>query len=167
MPDHDPSPPNQAPAGARAAESGRSIRILLVDDDPINQLVATNLLRRRGWQPASAGNGKEALELLANQRFDLILLDLQMPEMDGFQTASVIRQYEIALPAESPRETTAALRQGAAGHSGHIPIIALTTTSQPGTKEKCLSVGMDDFLNKPIIPKELYATIEKYLQIGP
>src|SRR2546422_1548200 len=135
-------------------------RILMVDDDPINQRVAVNLLRRRGWEALAVANGKEALDVLARQSFDLILMDLQMPEMDGFQTASVIRQNEAQKPpGTSTRETTTALRQGAARNSGHLPIIALTTTSQPGTREKCFEVGMDDYLTKPFKPAELYAAI--------
>ena len=143
-------------------------RILLVDDDPINQKVAVNLLRRRGWEAQAVANGKEALELLSRQSFDLILMDLQMPEMDGFQTASAIRQNEAQRPpGSSTRETTIALRQGATRNSKHLPIVALTTASQPGTREKCIEVGMDDYLTKPFKPAELYETIEKLLGIRP
>ncbi len=146
--------------------SAASARILLVDDDPINQLVALGLLRRRGWEATAAANGKEALQVLAQQRFDLILMDLQMPELDGFQTASIIRQNEAGTtPEVSPRETTLNMRETSHSHSHskHIPIIALTTASQPGVREKCLAAGMDDFLNKPVNPRELYGMIEKYL----
>ncbi len=154
--------PTTSPQTGQAASA--SARILLVDDDPINQMVALGLLRRRGWEATAAANGKEALQVLAQQRFDLILMDLQMPELDGFQTASIIRQNEAGPPPEaSPRETTLAMRETTHGHSVHIPIIALTTASQPGVREKCLAAGMDDFLNKPVNPRELYGMIEKYL----
>ena len=154
--------PTTSPQTGQAASA--SARILLVDDDPINQMVALGLLRRRGWEATAAANGKEALQVLAQQRFDLILMDLQMPELDGFQTASIIRQNEAGPPPEaSPRETTLAMRETTHGHSVHIPIIALTTASQPGVREKCLASGMDDFLNKPVNPRELYGMIEKYL----
>jgi len=151
--------PQTGQAGSAAA------RILLVDDDPINQMVAIGLLRRRGWEATAAANGKEALQVLAQQRFDLILMDLQMPELDGFQTASIIRQNEAAPPPPeaSARETTVAIRETHHHRSPHIPIIALTTASQPGVWEKCLAAGMDDFLNKPVNPRELYGMIEKYL----
>lgn len=139
-------------------------RILLVDDDPINQTVALGLLRRKGFEADSAANGKEALEKLAVKRFDLILMDLQMPELDGFQTATIIRQNESQRPSGSvTRETTDALRETNARHSGHIPIIALTTASSPGTREKCIAAGMDDYLTKPIMPRDLFAAIEKHL----
>src|SRR5437870_13599943 len=86
---------------------GASARILLVDDDPVNQMVALGLLRRHGWEAVAAANGKDALQILAKQSFDLILMDLQMPEMDGYQTASVIRQIEAqSSSASSAPETT-------------------------------------------------------------
>jgi CheY-like chemotaxis protein len=153
--------PTTSPQTGQAAAA--SARILLVDDDPINQLVAIGLLRRRGWEATAAANGKEALQVLAQQRFDLILMDLQMPELDGFQTASIIRQNEAGPPEATARETTLAMRESSHSRSGHIPIIALTTASQPGVREKCLAAGMDDFLNKPVNPRELYGMIEKYL----
>ena len=148
--------PQTGQAGAATA------RILLVDDDPINQMVALGLLRRRGWDATAAANGKEALQVLAQQRFDLILMDLQMPELDGFQTASIIRQNEAGQPLEAGACESAVMMRDAS-HSQHIPIIALTTASQPGVREKCLAAGMDDFLNKPVNPRELYGMIEKYL----
>ena len=154
--------PTTSPQTGQAGSAAS--RILLVDDDPINQMVAIGLLRRRGWEATAAANGKEALEVLAQQRFDLILMDLQMPELDGFQTASIIRQNEAGPPPEaSPIETTVAMRETHDSRTQHIPIIALTTASQPGVREKCLAAGMDDFLNKPVNPRELYGMIEKYL----
>src|SRR5437870_11563582 len=119
-PTGNPTPPSQTgQAGSPSA------RILLVDDDPINQMVAIGLLRRRGWEATAAANGKEALQVLEQQRFDLILMDLQMPELDGFQTASIIRQNEAGQPLEaSARETALNMRE--TSHSQHIPIIAPT-----------------------------------------
>ena len=157
------SPPGNPTTASQPTKPGAaSARILLVDDDPINQMVALGLLRRRGWEATAAANGKEALQVLTQQRFDLILMDLQMPELDGFQTASIIREKEAGSPpAASARETTLNMRE--TSHSQHIPIIALTTASQPGVREKCLAAGMDDFLNKPVNPRELYGMIEKYL----
>jgi len=139
-------------------------RILLVDDDPVNQIVALGLLRRKGFEADSAANGKEALDKLAEKKFDLIFMDLQMPELDGFQTATIIRQNESQIPAgTATRETTDAMRETNARHSNHIPIIALTTASAAGTREKCIAAGMDDYLTKPIIPRDLFAAIEKHL----
>lgn len=139
-------------------------RILLVDDDPVNQIVALGLLRRKGFEADSAANGKEALDKLAEKKFDLIFMDLQMPELDGFQTATIIRQNESqSPPGTATRETTDAMRESNARHCNHIPIIALTTASAAGTREKCIAAGMDDYLTKPIIPRDLFAAIEKHL----
>jgi CheY-like chemotaxis protein len=141
-------------------------RILLVDDDPVNQMVALGLLRRHGWEAVSAANGKEALNTLAGQSFDLILMDLQMPEMDGFQTASVIRQNE-AKSSPPPSGATAGDIDARTGPHGRVPIIALTTASQAGVREKCLAAGMDDYVTKPVNPRDLYAIVEKYLAAAP
>jgi CheY-like chemotaxis protein len=138
--------------------------ILLVDDDPVNQSVARSLLRRRGFEAELAANGKEALEKLAGRRFDLILMDLQMPELDGFQTATIIRQNESQkLSGSLPPDAAGVARESSASRDRHIPIIALTTASAPGTRERCLEAGMDDYLTKPIVPVDLFAVIEKYL----
>ena len=159
------SPPGNPTTAPQPTKPGAaSARILLVDDDPINQMVALGLLRRRGWEATAAANGKEALQVLTQQRFDLILMDLQMPELDGFQTASIIRQNEAGpRPEADAQESTLNMRETNLSRSEHIPIIALTTASQPGVREKCLAAGMDDFLNKPVNPRELYGMIEKYL----
>jgi CheY-like chemotaxis protein len=159
------SPPGKPTISPQAGQASiAAARILLVDDDPINQMVALGLLRRRGWEATAAANGKEALQVLAQQRFDLILMDLQMPELDGFQTASIIRQNEAGAPPEASGHVPALnMRETNQSHGKHIPIIALTTASQPGVREKCLAAGMDDFLNKPVNPRELYGMIERYL----
>src|SRR5690349_19878915 len=125
---NEENPPRPAPA-----------RILLVDDDPVNQMVALGLLRRHGWEAVAAANGKEALNALAGQSFDLILMDLQMPEMDGFQTASVIRQNEAksSTPPADPADPAAgAIHARTDARGGRVPIIALTTASQAGVREK-------------------------------
>ncbi len=155
-----------APAERKPGAAARA-RILLVDDDPVNQMVALGLLRRHGWEAVAAANGKDALQILAKQSFDLILMDLQMPEMDGYQTASVIRQLEAqSSSASSARETTDAVGKRTE-QRGRVPIIALTTASQPGVREKCLTAGMDDYLTKPVSPADLYAAVEKYLGSNP
>jgi CheY-like chemotaxis protein len=123
---------------------------LLVDDDGINQKVMSNLLRRRGCEPVTATSGKQSLDLLEQQHFDLILMDIQMPELDGFETATIIRQREIdpATPRPSNRR---------------VPIVALTTVSAPGTRERCLEAGMDGYLTKPINTDDLDRVISGVL----
>jgi two-component system, sensor histidine kinase and response regulator len=118
----------------------------VVDDDLVNQRVLANLLKRKGWESDVARSGRECLEKLAASQFDLILLDIQMPEMDGFRTAELVRQQE---PAQTCRPRT--------------PIVALTALRQPDTRERCLAAGMDDHLTKPVDTAQLYTAIERAL----
>ncbi len=151
-------------AGGKQPSSAPRARILLVDDDPVNQMVALGLLRRQGWEAVAADNGKEALQMLSNQTFNLILMDLQMPEMDGFETTIAIRRREAqSSSAPTARPILDANRQRTELRGAHIPIIALTTASQAGVREKCLAAGMDDYLTKPINPRALYLTVERHL----
>ena len=120
----------------KIAESPDSLRILIVEDNPVNQRLALRLLEKRGHSVALAGNGHEALSILQSQRFDLVLMDVQMPEMDGFETTAAIRQREISA-------------------GGHLPIIALTAHAMKGDAERCIAAGMDGYLTKPIRPSEL------------
>jgi CheY-like chemotaxis protein len=130
-----PSPPAHAP------------HILVVDDDVLNQRVMSNLLKRKGWTSAAAHSGNECLEKVAAENFDLVLLDLQMPEMDGFTTAQRLRQQET--------ERSAA----------RTPIVALTALRLPDTRERCLACGMDDHLTKPVNTRELYTSIQRILRL--
>jgi len=123
--------------------------ILVVDDDFLNQRILANLLKRKGWSGVLAGSGSECLKKLATQTFDLILLDIQMPEMDGFETAERIRRLEAD-----------------AGASKRTPIVALTALRQPNTRERCLASGMDDHLSKPVDTLRLYAVIQRLLDLS-
>ncbi len=118
-------------------------RVLLVEDNEINRRVALGLLKSRGHQAAVAVNGQEAVKLLAEQEFDVVLMDMQMPVMDGYEATIEIRNCE--------RET-----------GGHIPIVAMTAEALKGDKERCLEVGMDDYVSKPIVPEEMYLAIERF-----
>jgi PAS domain S-box-containing protein len=142
------------PAGgaAREAESprpspalaSRALRILLAEDNPVNERLTVALLARRGHEVTVAGTGRQALEALERESFDLILMDLQMPEMGGLEAVTRIRN-------------------GEAGTDTHLPVIALTARAMPGDREACLEAGMDGYLTKPIRPAELYAAIEEAL----
>lgn len=118
-------------------------RILLVEDDAASQIIIKVLSLQKGWQFASANNGKEAIELLQKQSFDLILMDVQMPIMDGFTATEVIRQIE---------------------GSNHTPIIALTAYALSDDKQKCLTAGMDDYLPKPIDLNSLSQMVHKWTE---
>ncbi|HEV3040250.1 MAG TPA: two-component regulator propeller domain-containing protein [Candidatus Angelobacter sp.] len=126
----------------RRASTPSRLRILLAEDNVINQKLAVKLLERQGHQVFVAGDGNEALEMLAQSIFDVVLMDVQMPELDGLQATAIIRQRE--------QET-----------SGHIPIIALTAHAMKGDRERCLEAGMDDYIAKPINPQLLYQTIDQ------
>jgi signal transduction histidine kinase len=120
----------------------RSLRILLAEDNVVNQRVAVAVLEKRGHSVVVAATGVEALSALARQSFDLVLMDVEMPEMDGL-------------------ESTAAIRQEEKGRRGHIPIIAMTAHAMKGDRERCLAVGMDEYLSKPIRAQELLDTIDR------
>jgi CheY-like chemotaxis protein len=122
-------------------EAGRSLRILLAEDNLVNQLLASRLLEKRGHKVVTAGNGREALKQLESERFDLLLMDVQMPEIDGFEATAIIRKEE---------EST----------GKHLPIIAMTAHAMEGDREHCLAAGMDGYIAKPIKAEELMAAIE-------
>ncbi len=132
------------------AETGehRDKRILLVEDNVTNQFVATKILEKLGYRPDVAGHGKDALTALRNAPYDVVLMDCQMPEMDGF-------------------EATRLIRLGEAGHR-HItvPIIAMTARAMQGDRERCLEAGMNDYLAKPIDSGLLAKTLDRWLPRG-
>jgi two-component system, sensor histidine kinase and response regulator len=118
-------------------------RLLLVEDNVINRRVAMGLLKARGHQAVVAENGQEAVDTLATQAFDVVLMDMQMPVMDGYEAIAELRQREH--------------RTG-----GHIPIVAMTAEALKGDRERCLACGADDYVSKPINPVELYRAIEQF-----
>jgi signal transduction histidine kinase/CheY-like chemotaxis protein len=119
-------------------------RVLLAEDNLVNQTLAVRLLEKRGYIVSVAGDGRQALATLEKKEFDVVLMDVQMPEMDGFEATAAIRERE--------RST-----------GTHIPIIAMTAHALKGDEDRCLSAGMDAYLSKPIRTIELFATIEKVL----
>jgi two-component system sensor kinase len=121
----------------------RPLRVLLAEDGLVNQQVACRLLEARGHQVVVANNGIEAISLLEHGTFDLILMDVQMPEMDGFEATAAIRLHE---------EKTGA----------HIPIIAMTAHALKGDRQRCLDAGMDGYLAKPIHANVLYETLDEF-----
>jgi CheY-like chemotaxis protein len=124
--------------------SGPALRVLLVEDGVVNQRVATGFLQRAGHHVTVAGNGQQAIDTLARESFDVVLMDVQMPIMDGLEATAVIRERE----QES---------------GGHVPIIAMTAAAMKGDRERCLEGGMDAYVSKPIDPEELFATIAEQI----
>jgi CheY-like chemotaxis protein len=133
----------QKPAEEIFKKSSRSVRVLLAEDNEINQKVALEFLKMRGHQVRIVNNGKEALEALGVETFEIILMDVQMPVMDGFQATATIREQE--------RST-----------GRHIPIIAMTGYAMKGDRQRCLDAGMDAYISKPIRSQELFEIVESF-----
>jgi CheY-like chemotaxis protein len=122
------------------SEGRRALRILLAEDNPINQRLAVCLLQKQGHAVIVAGNGREALEALAKEAFDVVLMDVGMPVLDGLQATMAIREKE-------------------KGTQGHVPIIALTAYALRRDKERCLAAGMDGYLSKPFRSADLFEAV--------
>ncbi|MGD0351665.1 MAG: response regulator [Verrucomicrobiota bacterium] len=137
-----PPPKPDQPMAARIP-----LRILLCDDNDINQKVAARILQQLGYQPGLATNGREALGALDRQPYDLILMDVMMPEMDGLEATRMIRDRQ---------------KSGVPNYSSRIIIVALTAYAMQGDREKCLAAGMDDYLAKPIRPADVRQVIERW-----
>jgi len=126
----------------QAAASTRKLHILLAEDNLVNQKIVVRMLEKRGHSVVVAGNGKEALDSFARDTFDLVLMDIQMPLVDGFEATRLIRAQQ-------------------SGSSGRIPIVAMTAHAMKGDRERCLAAGMDDYISKPINISELYELLDK------
>jgi CheY-like chemotaxis protein/HPt (histidine-containing phosphotransfer) domain-containing protein len=122
----------------------RRLRILVADDNPINQKVTGRILEKLGYLYDAVSNGREAVDCLARVKYDVILMDVQMPEMDGFEATAAIRGRE--------REA-----------GGHVPIVAVTAHALQGDKDRCIEAGMDDYISKPVQPEELVRVLERFL----
>jgi len=142
------SVPVAAPAVASLAER-MPLRVMVVDDNGLNQKVAQRLVQQVGYKSEVAANGKLALELLDRQPYDLIFMDVQMPEMDGMEATKAIRE----------RQKDAAAHPN---YKNRIVIIAMTANAMQGDREKCLAVGMDDYLAKPVRPADVKHMLERW-----
>jgi CheY-like chemotaxis protein len=140
LPDEEPE--EETPSSPTAELLNLSV--LLVEDSLVNQKLAIGLLQKHGHEVVVAGNGKEAIAKLREQSFDVVLMDVEMPEMDGLEATAVIRTQE---------------RQA----GGHIPIIAMTAHAMKGDRERCLEAGMDGYVSKPIRARQLLETMAAVL----
>jgi signal transduction histidine kinase/CheY-like chemotaxis protein len=128
-----------------AEDRKRNVRILLVEDNAINQMVAVNILNKFGYNADAVANGQEAVKKLEIISYDIVLMDCQMPEMDGYEATRVIRNLESKVL------------------NHNIPVIAMTANAMKGDREKCIEAGMDDYIAKPVNPQELADMLEKWI----
>jgi CheY-like chemotaxis protein len=140
------APVSRSPRRTRRAKTPglRSRRVLVAEDNATNQKLVRALLKQRGYHVVVVGNGRRAVDISAAEPFDVILMDVQMPELGGFEATAAIRERE--------RDT-----------GGHVPIIALTAHAMSGDRERCLAAGMDAYVSKPLRPPELFAAIDSLL----
>jgi CheY-like chemotaxis protein len=134
---------SDAPSLPAATKTHKQLRVLLAEDNAVNQKIATRVLEKHGHRVTIAGDGRLALAALDRAAFDVVLMDVQMPEMDGFEATAAIRGRE--------RET-----------GSHLPIIAMTAHAMQGDRERCIAAGMDDYISKPLKAAELIELLEKF-----
>jgi len=125
------------------------LRVLLCDDNAINQKVATRLLQQMGYQPDLAVNGIEAVTATENIKYDMIFMDVQMPEMDGLEATRIIRERQ----QDKSRHPN---------YDNQLIIVAMTASAMPGDRDKCISAGMDDYLAKPVRPEDIRSVVERW-----
>jgi two-component system, sensor histidine kinase and response regulator len=135
-----PFTPADSPAAPAKNTSHSALRILVVEDDPNNRTLVTNIVKRDGHSVIVAHDGIEAIHIFNTEAVDLILMDVQMPNLGGLEAVMEIRKIE-------------------ASTGSRIPILALTAHAMPGDRERCLDAGMDDYVSKPLRPKDLLAKI--------
>jgi PAS domain S-box-containing protein len=135
-------PAHKSAATGRRQIARQKLRILVAEDNPVNQDLALHLLQRRGHSVILAENGRQALAAVERHKFDLVLMDVQMPEMGGLEATQAIRAKE-------------------KGTGVHLPIVAMTAHAMQGDRQKCLDAGMDGYLSKPLDPKSFLRTVEE------
>jgi two-component system, sensor histidine kinase len=131
-----------------SVDTQRRPGVLLAEDNVVNQKVAVRILEKLGCRVDVAANGFEALEALAQRTYDIVFMDCQMPEMDGYAATQALRMRE-------------------AQTGGHLPVIAMTANAMPSDREQCLAIGMDDYMTKPVKPEALSVLLQKWLQAAP
>jgi two-component system, sensor histidine kinase and response regulator len=142
-----PTPAAVSDRPETSSPAGPAVRLLVAEDNPVNSKVALLLLERLGYAVDLAANGREVLELLPKASYGLILMDCQMPEMDGYEATRIIREQERGF--------------------SRIPIVAMTANAVSGDRERCIAAGMDDYLSKPIERARLAEMLAKWVPLRP
>jgi len=149
------------------AKRRREGRLLVADDNMVNQKVAVRMLERLGYRVDVVANGLEAVEAVKRISYHAVLMDCQMPEMDGYEATAEIRRREALCVTRDEKDSDRAhvpqVTDDALRITPHIPIIAITANAMQGDRERCLDSGMDDFISKPIKPKELEAVLDRWM----
>ncbi len=150
----------------------KPLKILVAEDNVVNQRLVVRMLEKRGHSVVVASDGREAVAAFEKERFDLVLMDVQMPEMDGLEATRRIRNSEQKLKAQSSKQKIGFLPMSfqlsafslqPSARSERLPIIAVTAHAMKGDRDRCLEAGMDDYVSKPIKPRELFQAIEKQI----
>ena len=156
----------------REGRRRKGVKLLVAEDNIVNQKVAVRMLERLGYRIDVVANGKEAVEAVARISYDVVLMDCQMPDMDGYDATQEIRRREalsvkreaslgnnqIRMTNDEQQNTLHASRD-----TLHVPIIAMTANTMKGDREKCLGAGMDDFVAKPVKIQELEAVLDRWV----
>ena len=161
------SPKIEKEKDIEALKGIRGARILLAEDNEMNQQVAREILEQAALVVEIANNGKEALEMAQKNQYDAILMDIQMPEMGGFEATSEIRKWEEEEQFQTPEADSAKVANATtAGSAIRIPIIAMTAHAMAGDREKSIEGGMNDHVVKPIDPDKLFSALVKWIKPG-
>ena len=139
----DPNNSIWTPTNSR--HGAAACRVLVAEDNPVNQLLMVRLLEKNGFQVVVAGNGRAALSAISEQTFDLVLMDVQMPELDGLEATRTLREMERA------------------GGKSNLPVVAMTAHAMQGDRDRCLAAGMTSYVSKPVRPEELFKVIDEVL----
>ncbi|MCP9446487.1 MAG: response regulator [Nitrospira sp.] len=159
---HPIRPGSSSTESAPAVHASRRVSLLIVEDNEINQKLAARMAQKLGYDFRLANNGQEALDALAEKTYDAILMDCQMPILDGFETTKIIRQRE-ADAGTAADATAGGTHKAGASRPRRIPIIAVTANAMKGDREQCLAAGMDDYLAKPIQLETLRSVLDRWI----